>query len=48
MGDSSVPALELAYQVKFARGVSLTLGVGLGPERLIDYAGKAEVVWSLY
>jgi hypothetical protein len=42
------PAIQIGYSVDLPRNLSLTLGVGVGPNRLFDFAGNAKVVWSLH
>jgi hypothetical protein len=42
------PAFHFSYSVDLPRNLSLTLGAGVGSNRLFDFAGNAKVVWSLH
>ena len=48
IGDDSTPAFELAYGLQLSRSVYLTIGVGLGSNRMYDLAANTKLVWSLY
>ena len=48
ISDSGSPAFEVAYRMKLSQNVAVTLGVGLGSNRMYDLAANTKVVWSVY